>query len=115
MDRKPYKRIAANFEGLLTDTGREGLREAVAANDADWYETAAALFDLGVAEWRNRRRNTAARNIAAALWWVWHKQREIADKHPDCKEERYMEWHAWDSYIMARDMIRAMEGDNAAR
>lgn len=53
--RKPYKRIAANFESLLTEEGRAGLREAVAASDADWYETAARIFDLGVAEWRLQR------------------------------------------------------------
>ena len=53
--RKPYKRIAPQFAALLSDTGRAGLREAVAATEANWYETAAALFDLGVAEWRRRQ------------------------------------------------------------
>jgi hypothetical protein len=106
--RKLQKRIPRKFEMLLSPEGIAGLREAVAANDADWYVTAAGLFDLGVAEWRKRdRRNTAARNIVAALWWAWHKQREIVDAAEP--GELYMlahaaEVHAWDTYVMAKRM-----------
>ena len=50
-----YRFIPRRFLALLSDTGRAGLREAVDATDAPWYEVAAEIFDLGVLVWRLRR------------------------------------------------------------
>ena len=57
---KNYKRIPKKFLALLTESGQAGLREAVETTDEDWFITAAALFDLGVAEWRRQSRNIAS-------------------------------------------------------
>ena len=116
--RKLQKRIPRKFETLLSPEGVAGLREAVAGCDADWYVTAAEIFDLGVAEWRKRdHRNTAARDIVAALWWVWHKQREMLESVPlssDYREQHRVELareeRAWDAYFMAKQMEEADNG-----
>jgi len=53
--RWAYKHIPRTFEALLSPQGVAGLRAAVAVTDADWFETAAQIFDLGVAEWKRQR------------------------------------------------------------
>lgn len=64
-ERKAYKRIAPNFEALLTDAARERFRAIVATTDADWYTTANVIFGMGLDAWEQARAAVVAEDSAA--------------------------------------------------
>ena len=79
-------------------------------------ERCAVCEKLQTIEERHKR-NTAARNIAAALWWAWHKQREIAENTSRLDREAHLEERAreeaiWNDYVMARRMAEADDEQN---
>jgi hypothetical protein len=54
----------------------------------------------------------SARDIVAALWWVWHRQREIAENTSRTDREAHLyqrakEEMAWGCYIHAKRLLYA--------
>ena len=64
-DRNPYRRIARNFEMLLTDEDRERFRAIVASVEADWFTTASAIFGMGLDAWEHQAAAALAEDNAA--------------------------------------------------